>query len=83
MFMHRLRGLQVPRLAEKWEASPDVQEWTVCLRQGVPCHFGDGECTARDVVPSRALMSGLALWAGLGWGDGQRPLLRAAGQPTR
>jgi peptide/nickel transport system substrate-binding protein len=45
-----------PRLAEKWEASPDMKEWTLSLRQGVPFHFGFGEFTAKDVVHSHALM---------------------------
>ncbi|HXH13819.1 MAG TPA: ABC transporter substrate-binding protein [Alphaproteobacteria bacterium] len=45
-----------PRLAEKWEASPDMKEWTLSLRKGVPFHFGFGEFTARDVVHSHALM---------------------------
>ena len=45
-----------PRLAEKWDASPDMKEWTLSLRKGVPFHFGFGEFTARDVVHSHALM---------------------------
>ena len=45
-----------PRLAEKWEASPDMKEWTLFLRKGVPFHFGFGEFTAKDVVHSHALM---------------------------
>src|SRR4029453_1146164 len=45
-----------PRLAEKWEASPDMKEWTLSLRKGVPFHFGFGEFTAKDVVHSHALM---------------------------
>jgi ABC-type transport system substrate-binding protein len=46
----------VPRLAVKWEASPDMKEWTLTLRKGVPFHFGFGEFTARDVVHSHALL---------------------------
>jgi ABC-type transport system substrate-binding protein len=46
----------IPRLATKWEASPDMKEWTLSLRKGVPFHFGFGEFTARDVVHSHALM---------------------------
>jgi peptide/nickel transport system substrate-binding protein len=46
----------VPRLAEKWEASPDMREWTLTLRKGVPFHFGFGEFTAKDVVHSHSLM---------------------------
>jgi peptide/nickel transport system substrate-binding protein len=46
----------IPRLAEKWEASPDMKEWTLSLRKGVPFHFGFGEFTAKDVVHSHALM---------------------------
>ena len=49
-------GAFIPRLAEKWEASPDMKEWTLFLRKGVPFHFGYGEFTARDVVHSHALM---------------------------
>jgi peptide/nickel transport system substrate-binding protein len=46
----------IPRLATRWEASPDMKEWTLSLRKGVPFHFGFGEFTARDVVHSHALM---------------------------
>jgi peptide/nickel transport system substrate-binding protein len=49
-------GEFIPRLAEKWESSPDMKEWTLFLRKGVPFHFGYGEFTARDVVHSHALM---------------------------
>src|SRR5438874_5860835 len=49
-------GAFIQRLAEKWEASPDMKEWTLFLRKGVPFHFGYGEFTARDVVHSHALM---------------------------
>jgi ABC-type transport system substrate-binding protein len=49
-------GAFIPRLAEKWEGSPDMKEWTLFLRKGVPFHFGYGEFTARDVVHSHALM---------------------------
>ena len=49
-------GAFIPRLAEKWEANPDMTEWTLFLRKGVPFHFGYGEFTARDVVHSHALM---------------------------
>ncbi|HEY7490636.1 MAG TPA: ABC transporter substrate-binding protein, partial [Candidatus Tectomicrobia bacterium] len=49
-------GAYIPRLAEKWEASPDMKEWTFYLRKGVPFHFGYGEFTARDVVHSHSLM---------------------------
>jgi len=49
-------GAFIPRLAEKWEANPDMTEWTLYLRKGVPFHFGYGEFTARDVVHSHALM---------------------------
>ncbi len=46
----------IPRLAEKWEATPDMKEWTFYLRKGVQFHFGYGEFTARDVVHSHSLM---------------------------
>src|ERR671923_1386868 len=49
-------GEYSPRLAEKWESSPDKKEWTFFLRKGVPFHFGYGEFTARDVVHSHSLM---------------------------
>jgi peptide/nickel transport system substrate-binding protein len=49
-------GEYVPRLAEKWEASPDRKEWTFFLRKGVPFHYGYGEFTAKDVVHSHSLM---------------------------
>src|SRR4029434_102101 len=43
-------GEYTPRLAEKWQSSPDYREWTFFLRKGVQFHFGYGEFTARDVV---------------------------------
>jgi ABC-type transport system substrate-binding protein len=46
----------VPRLAEKWQASPDLKEWTFWLRKGVQFHNGFGEFTAKDVVHSHSLM---------------------------
>ena len=49
-------GDYIPRLAEKWESSPDQKEWTFYLRKGVPFHFGYGEFTAKDVVHSHSLM---------------------------
>lgn len=49
-------GAFIPRLAEKWQASPDLKEWTFFLRKGVPFHSGFGEFTARDVVHSHSLM---------------------------
>ena len=49
-------GEFTPRLAEKWQASPDQKEWTFFLRKGVQFHYGYGEFTARDVVHSHALM---------------------------
>src|SRR5262245_34868670 len=51
-------GAYIPRLAEKWEATPDRKEWTFYLRKGVQFHFGYGEFTARDVVHSHSLMIG-------------------------
>src|SRR5882762_7602544 len=51
-------GAYIPRLAEKWEATPDMKEWTFYLRKGVQFHFGYGEFTARDVVHSHSLMIG-------------------------
>jgi len=49
-------GEYTPRLAEKWQASPDLKEWTFDLRKGVQFHYGFGEFTARDVVHSHALI---------------------------
>jgi ABC-type transport system substrate-binding protein len=49
-------GEYVPRLAEKWQASPDLKEWTFFLRKGVQFHFGFGEFTAKDVVHSHSFM---------------------------
>jgi peptide/nickel transport system substrate-binding protein len=49
-------GEFVPRLAEKWQASPDLKEWTFWLRKGVQFHNGYGEFTAKDVVHSHSLM---------------------------
>ncbi len=49
-------GEYIPRLAEKWQPSSDLKEWTFMLRKGVPFHFGYGEFTAKDVVHTHALM---------------------------
>jgi peptide/nickel transport system substrate-binding protein len=49
-------GEYIPRLAEKWQSSPDQKEWTFFLQKGVPFHFGYGEFTAKDVVHSHSLM---------------------------
>jgi ABC-type transport system substrate-binding protein len=49
-------GEYVPRLADKWQASPDYKEWTFWLHKGVPFHFGYGEFTAKDVVHSHSFM---------------------------
>jgi ABC-type transport system substrate-binding protein len=49
-------GEFVPRLAEKWQASPDMKEWTFFLRKGVQFHNGFGEFTAKDTVHSHSLM---------------------------
>jgi peptide/nickel transport system substrate-binding protein len=49
-------GDYLPRLAQKWEATPDRKEWTFYLHKGVPFHFGYGELTAKDIVHSHALM---------------------------
>ena len=49
-------GEYIPRLAEKWQVSPDLKEWTFFLRKGVQFHFGFGEFTARDVVHSHTFM---------------------------
>ena len=48
-------GTYTPRLAEKWEVSPDFRRWTFWLRKGVQFHFGYGPFTAKDVVHSYAL----------------------------
>jgi ABC-type transport system substrate-binding protein len=49
-------GEYTPRLAEKWEVSPDLKEWTFYLRKGVQFHYGFGEFTARDVVHTHSLI---------------------------
>ena len=49
-------GEYIPRLAEKWEVSPDLKEWTFYLRKGVQFHYGFGEFTAKDVVHSHSLI---------------------------
>jgi len=49
-------GEYTPRLAEKWEVSPDLKEWTFYLRKGVQFHYGFGEFTAKDVAHSHALI---------------------------
>jgi peptide/nickel transport system substrate-binding protein len=49
-------GEYTPRLAEKWQASPDYREWTFFLRKGVQFHFGYGPFTAKDVVHSHSFM---------------------------
>jgi peptide/nickel transport system substrate-binding protein len=45
-----------PRLAEKWQSSPDLKEWTFWLRKGVQFHNGFGEFTAKDVVHAHSFM---------------------------
>jgi peptide/nickel transport system substrate-binding protein len=49
-------GEYIPRLAEKWQASSDLKEWTFFLRKGVQFHYGFGEFTAQDVVHSHSFM---------------------------
>ena len=49
-------GEYIPRLAEKWQVSPDLKEWTFYLRKGVQFHYGFGEFTAKDVVHSHSLI---------------------------
>jgi ABC-type transport system substrate-binding protein len=49
-------GEFTPRLAEKWQSSSDLKEWTFWLRKGVQFHNGFGEFTAKDVVHSHSLM---------------------------
>jgi peptide/nickel transport system substrate-binding protein len=49
-------GEFTPRLADKWQPSPDLQEWTFWLHKGVQFHNGWGEFTAKDVVHSHAFM---------------------------
>jgi ABC-type transport system substrate-binding protein len=51
-------GEFIPRLADKWESSPDAKEWTFFLRKGVQFHSGFGEFTAKDVVHSHSFMKG-------------------------
>src|SRR5262245_8478918 len=49
-------GEYTPRLAEKWQATPDYKEWTFYLRKGVQFHYGYGPFTAKDVVHPHSLM---------------------------
>ncbi len=49
-------GAFTPRLAEKWQASEDLKEWTFYLRKGVRFHYGFGEFTAKDVLHSHSLI---------------------------
>lgn len=42
-------GISHPLLLEKWEASEDVQTWTLYLRQGITFHHGP-ELMADDVI---------------------------------
>src|SRR5205807_9216235 len=49
-------GEYTPRLAEKWQASPDYKDWTFTARKGLPFHSGYGQSTAKDVVHSHSLM---------------------------
>ena len=41
---------RIPRLADRWEVSPDGKSWTFFLHKGVPFHFGWGEFTSADVL---------------------------------
>jgi ABC-type transport system substrate-binding protein len=50
-------GEFVPRLADKWEFSPDAKDWTFFLRKGVPFHYGYGEFTAKDVAHAHSLLT--------------------------
>jgi ABC-type transport system substrate-binding protein len=47
----------VPRLADKWEFSPDAKDWTFFLHKGVPFHYGYGEFTARDLAHSLSVVA--------------------------
>jgi ABC-type transport system substrate-binding protein len=49
-------GEYTPRLAEKWQHTPDFKEWTFFLRKGVQFHYGYGQFTAKDVVHSHSFM---------------------------
>ncbi len=51
-------GKFIPRLAERWESSPDAKTWTFYLHRGVSFHYGHGEFTAQDVIHSHKLISG-------------------------
>ena len=44
------QGLLEPLLAESWSVTPDAQNWTFNLRQGVQFHKAYGEFTAKDVL---------------------------------
>jgi ABC-type transport system substrate-binding protein len=51
-------GEYVPRLAQRWESSPDGKTWTFHLRKGVQFHYSYGEMTAKDVVHSHERITG-------------------------
>jgi len=50
-------GQYIPRVAESWEASPDMSEWTFRLRKGIQFHNGWGELTAKDVRHTLSFMT--------------------------
>ena len=50
--IHEVTNARIPRLANRWESSPDGREWTLHLEEGVPFHFDWGEFTSADAVAS-------------------------------
>ncbi len=50
------KGGAVPKLATKWEHSPDLTKWRFYLRKGVKFHNG-ADFTARDVVETAKFLA--------------------------
>lgn len=61
------RGEPGPRLAERWEHSPDYREWTIHLRRDVRWHDGT-PVTAHDIAFTRELWAhpDVLYYAGIG-----------------
>ncbi|MFQ6027835.1 MAG: ABC transporter substrate-binding protein [Dehalococcoidia bacterium] len=49
-------GQYIPRVAKRWEISPDLSEWTFFLNEGIPFHNDWGELTSKDVKHTLSFM---------------------------